>query len=545
MRFDVSKYKKEVDEDFEAAWLNGSEILGIREINKRYPRITYPYGRPHPVFEMINNLRDAYLRMGFEEAINPIIVEENDVKKQFGPESLAVLDRCFYLAGLPRPNVGVSNEQILKIEAVIGRVLSDDEKNAVKESLHLYKKGKIDGDDLISDISKRLSMDDTYGTKILSEVFPEFKELKPIPSTNTLRSHMTSGWFITLSSLLNKRDLPVRLFSIDRCFRREQKEDATRLQSYYSASCVIMDDDVTVDDGMAVSESLLLQFGFKNFKFRLDDKRSKYYIPDTQTEVFAYHPALVGSNTKYNDGWVEVATFGVYSPTALAQYDIPYPVMNLGLGVERLALILYDQKDMREMVYPQFYQEDLTDLEISKGIYVRETPKTMDGLRLALAIRDACEKYGDIASPCRFPAWKGTIYGREIIVDLVEPEDNTKLCGPAYKNKIFVKDGNIFAVPENEKFYDTYKDAMDTGITFMDAFAQLSASIIENSLISNDIKEDEIRQARIRMVKTPGEINIAIKDHILRYLTGKKKKIDIRGPFFTTVEFKLASYNKT
>lgn len=542
MKFDVLKYKQAVNEDFESAWLKGSEILSIREINKKYPRISYPFGRPHPIFEMINNLRAAYLRMGFEETINPIIVEENDVKKQFGPESLAVLDRCFYLAGLPRPNVGVSNEQISKIETVIRRKLNDDEKNMVKDILHQYKKGKIDGDDLIADLSKRLSVDDTYGTKILSEVFPEFKELKPIPSTNTLRSHMTSGWFITLNSLLKKRDLPVRLFSIDRCFRREQKEDATRLQSYYSASCVIMDDDVDIDDGMAVSESLLLQFGFKKFKFRLDDKRSKYYIPNTQTEVFAYHPALVGSNTKYNDGWVEVATFGVYSPTALAQYDIPYPVMNLGLGVERLALILYNQKDMREMVYPQFYQEDLTDLEISKGIYVRETPKTINGLRLAIAVRDACEKYGDIASPCRFPVWEGNIYGRNIVVEIVEHEENTKLCGPAYKNTVFIKEGNIFAVPKNEKFYDTYKDAIDTGIMFMDAFAQLAASVIEDSLISNNIKEDEIKQVKVRMVKTPGEINIAIKDHILRYITGKKKKIDIRGPFFTTVEFKLADF---
>jgi len=507
--------------------------------------MTYSYGKPHPVFEMINNLRSAYLRMGFEETINPIIVEENDVKKQFGPESLAVLDRCFYLAGLPRPNIGVSKNQIKRIESIIGRELNDDEKIAIKETLHLYKKGKIDGDDLIADISKRLSVEDIYGTKILSEVFPEFKELNPVASTNMLRSHMTSGWFITLGSLLNKKDLPIKLFSIDRCFRKEQKEDATRLQSYYSASCVIMDEDVTVDDGMAVSESLLLQFGFKNFKFRLDDKRSKYYVPGTQTEVFAYHPALVGCNTKYNDGWVEVATFGVYSPTALVQYDISYPVMNLGLGVERLAMILYCQEDMRKMVYPQFYQEELTDLEISKGIYVKKTPKSMNGLRLALAIRDACEKNGEIESPCRFSVWRGKIYGKDIVVDIVEPEEKTKLCGPAYKNKIFVKDGNIFAVPEDERFYNMFKGAVDTNISFMDAFSQLAASIIEDLVICNGIKDDEIRQVKVRMVKTPGEINIAIKDHILRYLTGKKKKIDIRGPFFTTVEFKLADFNKS
>lgn len=143
---------------------------------------------------------------------------------------------------------------------------------------------------------------------MIEKVFPEFKELVPQASTKTLRSHMTSGWFISLSALLERQEPPFHFFSVDRCFRREQQEDASRLMTYYSASCVIMDEDVTVDHGKAVSEGLLSQFGFEKFLFRPDEKRSKYYIPDTQTEVFAFHPKLVGSNSKYSDGWIEIAT---------------------------------------------------------------------------------------------------------------------------------------------------------------------------------------------------------------------------------------------
>ena len=99
--------------------------------------------------------------------------------------------------------------------------------------------------------------------------------------------------------------------------------------------------------------------------------------PDTQIEVYGYHPALKGSNTKYKDGWVEIATFGIYSATALAQYDIPYPVMNLGLGVKRLAMILYEAKDMRDMVYPQFMEEwTMTDAEIARLIGMEKHPQT-------------------------------------------------------------------------------------------------------------------------------------------------------------------------
>ena len=49
--------------------------------------------------------------MGFDECENPVIVEENDIYREFGPEAMAVLDRVFYIGGLPRPNVGISRAQ--------------------------------------------------------------------------------------------------------------------------------------------------------------------------------------------------------------------------------------------------------------------------------------------------------------------------------------------------------------------------------------------------------------------------------------------------
>jgi len=59
MKFDPAEYKKRVNENFEEAWLSGEEILGVKDINKRYPRLLYRYGKPHPIFETINNLRMA------------------------------------------------------------------------------------------------------------------------------------------------------------------------------------------------------------------------------------------------------------------------------------------------------------------------------------------------------------------------------------------------------------------------------------------------------------------------------------------------------
>ncbi|TGC09829.1 O-phosphoserine--tRNA ligase [Methanolobus halotolerans] len=534
MRFDPDEIKKKANEDFDSTWNAGKEFVKTTGLNEQYPHLSIKYGKPHPIYETISKLREAYLRMGFEEMMNPLIVDEREVHKQFGHEALAVLDRCYYLAGLPRPNVGISDESISAIRCILGDI-GDEDVETIRKILHSYKKGDIEGDDLIPEISSAVGVSDTLVVEMIDQVFPEFKELVPQSTRRTLRSHMTSGWFISLASLQERAKPPFNLFSIDRCFRREQEEDAARLMTYYSASCVIMNEDVTVDHGKAVAQSLLSQFGFEKFMFRPDDKRSKYYVPDTQIEVFAYHPKLVGSRTKYSDGWVEIATFGIYSPTALAQYGISCPVMNLGLGVERLAMILYNATDIRSLIYPQIaqYSEwNMADDELARMIYVENVPETPEGKDIAEAIVAVCDEYGSTPSPCEFVAWENEIEGKNVKVSVVEPEENTKLCGPAAFNEIVVFNNDILGIPDNKKWKEALENhSARTGLRFLDSFAAKAARDIEEAIANG---EDEV-ETRVRIVKVPSEINICLEPLASRYITGKKKKIDIRGPVFTTV----------
>ncbi len=501
-------------------------------VRLRYPRLKVPYGKPHPVFDTVQKLRECYLRMGFTEVMNPLIVDDVEVYRQFGPEAPAVLDRVFYLAGLPRPNIGISDEKLSELTKYTG-VLCEGMVKSLRTLFHRYKKGEIEGDDLVYEISKALSVSDTDAVKILDEVFPEFKELKPIPTSRTLRSHMTSGWFITLGALVGKMKTPMKLFSVDRCFRREQREDPTRLMTYFSASCVVAGEDITEEWGKAISHSLLSQFGFTEFKFRPDEKRSRYYASGTQTEVFAYHPKLVNSSTKYSDGWVEIATFGVYSPDALAQYDIPYPVMNLGLGVERLAMVLYDAEDMRKMAYPQFYEPVLSDSEIASMIDFVDKPFTRQGWEIVDGISRVCIEHGHEESPCEFLAWEGELFGKKVRVSVVEPEENTLLCGPAAYNEVVVTDGNIIAIIP-EKFRELYEKSTKTTIRLFEAFAVRCAYEIERGTIAGIDTE-----TRCRVIRTPAEINLKVEEPALRYITANQKKIDIRGPVFITVRSEI------
>lgn len=528
---DKNKIIKLAKKDFEKAWMMTSQTINKPHHDDQYPRIHLKTGKTHMLYDTISNLRNAYLNLGFEEAVNPVFIEEEHIYKQFGPEAPAVLDRCFYLSGLPRPDIGIGMDKIELIEG-IGVSLNEEKINSLKEVFRGYKKGDVSGDDLVHDVSAAMEVGDDLGLRILQKVFPEIHELKPIPSKTTLRSHMTSGWFITLQNIHNKYPLPIKLFSIDRCFRREQREDASHLMTYHSASCVVVDEEISLDYGKAISESLLEYFGFEKFKFTPDEKKSKYYTLGTQTEVYGYHPKL--------KDWVEVATFGLYSPIALARYGIEKEVLNLGVGAERIAMLLYNQEDIRAMVYPQTYGKwKLSDREIASMLRINYYPATEEGRVLMNNIITTFKENSNAPSPCEFTVFKGEFLGKNIHVKAVEPEKGTKLLGPAAWNEIYINHGDIIGVPvkdvEDEKALEALNKGISTDINYMDGIAAFAAYKIEEMVVSS---KEEVT-VRVPISRSISDINLRLDDVALNYITSKNKAIDVRGPVFCTIACKL------
>lgn len=526
MKFDTDYFKKKSREHFDEAWQEGPGVIDIPGLRSRYPYYRYKRARSHPVFDTIGRLRETYLGLGFDEAMNPVFIEEADVYRQFGPEAMAVLDRVFYLGGLPRPNVGIARNQLDGIKNIIGRDIAPAFEEKLRETLHAYKKSEIDGDELVYEIASVLDTDDACVIRILDEIFPEFRDLAPESTRTTLRSHMTSGWFMTLGAIWERKSLPIRMFSIDRCFRREQEESPTRLMTYHSASCVVAGEGVTNEEGKAVSQALLSAFGFQDFKFRPDEKRSKYYIPDTQTEVYARHPL---------HGWVELATFGLYSPSALSEYGIGVPVMNLGLGVERIAMLDSGSEDVRELVHPQFFSRPLSDIELSGAIRPRTEPVTMEGMQLMQSIVNAASEFAAEPGPCSFEAWKGVIHGTELTVYIEETEEGTRLCGPAAFNMIYVHNGSVIGIPETDKFAEIMRDGISTGIRYIDSVSALASARIEDAAACQ-----QVTSFQAKMAKFPSDINIMIDDYAMRHITDTNKKIDIRGPVFVAIRSEIS-----
>lgn len=335
-KFYAKKIKKEAKEDYEKAWNEGAKILDEKGINIAWEGSK---GSSHPVADLIQRFREIFLGLGFDEVINSAIIEDEEVYRQYGPEAPLILDRVFYLAGLPRQDIGLSRERIVKIEKIIEGFGEGGVEN-LKNILREFKKGEIEGDDFLEVLVTRLGITESQAARLVVEVFDEFSKLRPIPSHLTLRSHMTASWFGVLSRLQTQK-LPVKLYSIGSRFRREQRQDRGHLYESTSASIVVMGSNVSLEDGEVLVGKVVKELGLGDLRVERKKATSKYYAKGMEMEAYA----------RFNGEEFEIADFGLYSPVSLANYKIKYPVLNLGFGIERVAMVLEGVEDIRELVY--------------------------------------------------------------------------------------------------------------------------------------------------------------------------------------------------
>jgi len=495
--FDLEGIKAHAKSNFTDAWTATAKLVPTgTEISLAKK------GKPHLVQELIQKSRQILLNLGFDEVENLTMLPDSDVVKQYGPEARAILDRSFYLAELPRPDIGLSARRIAQLKKIAEAI--DIEK--LQAILRNYKKGEIEADNLIEELIAGLGITDYQATELMDKVFPEMKKLQPVPSDKTLRSHMTATWFHTLSALQDKASFPVALFSVGPRYRNEQREDAQHLRVHHSASIVVMDPEMSLDAGRAVTRDIMQQYGFPDIKFETKIATSKYYAPGQEQEVFIKHKGT----------WLEIADIGMYSPVALANFEIKYPVFNAGFGIERLGMLIYEIDDVRKLAYPQFSIIEYSDEEIAKSITYIASPETTRGQKIARAIQETARRHKDEIAPCEFLAWKD----KSIEVKVVEKEAGKRLIGPAGFNEICVADGSIYS--------DVTPSGTYTGINYMHAIAMGAAAAIESS--------NGNLTYQVKGIRHLSDLNLQIPEAIRQHIEGQNKKIGVAGAVFVTIE---------
>ena len=425
MRINTKKLLDAANQDYESTWAKSADLL---KINGKHFTLAQKQ-KTHPLFNLILKTRNILLEMGFEEIMTPLITEESQVYLQYGPEAPIILDRVFYLAGLPRADIGISKKKRNEIHEILPQF---DRIEALQQLFRRYKRSEIDADDLTEVMVEELDVKEEQATLLIS-LFPEFTQLTPQPTKLTLRSHITASWFPILKEMQSKESLPTQLFSIGPKFRREQKLDTTHLYDSWTASIAIMAEEISLEDGREIVQSFLQNLDFNKVELRIKRATSKYYAPRTEFEAFIKHP-------KTNE-FIEVGDGGLYNPISLAKYGIPYPVFNFGAGLERITMIKTGITDIRELVYPYFYiRKEYTDSQLAEMVKVDQTPSTKEGRQLVEAIVQTALKKADQTSPCEFLVYKDDFLKHGLEVHIYESDVAKKLIGPASLNEVYVYD---------------------------------------------------------------------------------------------------------
>ena len=146
-----------------------------------------------------------------------------------------------------------------------------------------------------------------------------------------LRTHTTVN---TIRYLSKHPDPPVKVFSLSRVFRKEAI-DSTHLPEFVQIEGILMEKNASFDMLIGVLKEFYSKMGFDEIRVR--PGYFPYTEPSLEVEVF------------FNGKWMELGGAGVFRPEVTAPYGIKYPVLAWGQGFERLAMLRWNLKDIREL----------------------------------------------------------------------------------------------------------------------------------------------------------------------------------------------------
>ncbi len=127
---------------------------------------------------------------------------------------------------------------------------------------------------------------------------------------------------------------PDKVFTIGRIFRNENL-DQMHLPEFHHIEGFVIDKDLNIRDMIGYFTEFYNAFGIRDLKFK------PTYNPYTEPSLEIY--------TKHFNRLIEIGNSGMFRPEALRPFNIKDHVIAWGLGLERLAAIMYEISDIREL----------------------------------------------------------------------------------------------------------------------------------------------------------------------------------------------------
>ncbi len=146
-----------------------------------------------------------------------------------------------------------------------------------------------------------------------------------------LRTHSTVS---SIRYIAAHPDAPQKAFSISRIFRKESI-DATHLPEFSQIEGIVIDENASLDMLISLIREFYSRMGFDQIHVR--PSYFPYTEPSLELEVF------------FHGKWLELGGAGIFRPEVVAPFGVKCPVMAWGFGFERLAMLKWDIKDIRDL----------------------------------------------------------------------------------------------------------------------------------------------------------------------------------------------------
>lgn len=149
--------------------------------------------------------------------------------------------------------------------------------------------------------------------------------------TAILRTHSTVS---SIKYISEHPDAPQKAFSISRIFRKESI-DATHLPEFTQIEGIIIDENANFDMLISLIREFYSRMGFDQIRIR--PAYFPYTEPSLELEVF------------FNGKWMELGGAGIFRPEVVEPFGVKHPVLAWGFGFERLAMLKWGIKDIRDL----------------------------------------------------------------------------------------------------------------------------------------------------------------------------------------------------
>lgn len=281
--------------------------IAFRKYDVEAPVITIYPGKSHPVIELINEIREIFLDLGFTEIRGPFV-----------ESAFWNFDALFQPQDHP------------------AREMHDT------FYLKFPKTAKLPDKQIVQNVSKTHENGWETGSTGWG-----YKWNPKVASQLILRTHTTAT---TIRYLAEHPNPPVKVFSVDRVYRNE-KLDYKHLAEFFQIEGIIVDENATLRDLMGVLTEFYKRLGFEKVVFW------PTYFPYTE-------PSLQSTVYVEEFGWIELCGMGIFRPEVTIPLGVKVPVLAWGGGFERLAMLRLGLEDVRDL-----YRNDLGWLRRTPTIF--------------------------------------------------------------------------------------------------------------------------------------------------------------------------------